>query len=76
MTPKEGLDRVELVRKADVALYHAKAAGRSSYALFGVEMDHTMAMRKGLERDLRERCMCLGKFGSTTSLFTLPTRAG
>ncbi|WP_442921034.1 putative bifunctional diguanylate cyclase/phosphodiesterase [Mesorhizobium sp. Cs1321R2N1] len=54
VAPKDGLDAVELVRKADVALYHAKAGGRSSYAFFGHEMDLTLAMRKGLEQDLRK----------------------
>lgn len=52
--PKDGLDQVELVRKADTALYHAKAAGRSSYAFFVPEMDQTLAMRKGLEQELRK----------------------
>ncbi|RUX94726.1 MULTISPECIES: EAL domain-containing protein [unclassified Mesorhizobium] len=51
--PRDGLEWVELVRRADVALYHAKAGGRSGYAFFGTEMDQTLVMRKGLEQDLR-----------------------
>ncbi|AMY04056.1 EAL domain-containing protein [Mesorhizobium ciceri] len=54
LAPRDGVDQVELVRKADLALYHAKAGGRSGYALFEPEMDQTLAKRKGLEQDLRK----------------------
>jgi diguanylate cyclase (GGDEF)-like protein len=59
--PKDGLDRVELIRKADVALYHAKSAGRSSYAFFGSDMDQIMAKRRGLEQDLRKALEASGQ---------------
>jgi diguanylate cyclase (GGDEF)-like protein len=59
--PKDGSDPVELVRKADVALYHAKAAGRSSYAFFASAMDQTLTMRKGLEQDLRKALQVPGQ---------------
>jgi diguanylate cyclase (GGDEF)-like protein len=47
-------DAVELTRKADIALYHAKAAGRNTYALFGDHMDELLRTRRKLEHDLRE----------------------
>lgn len=59
--PRDGLEWIELVRKADVALYHAKARGRSSYAFFATEMDQTLAMRKGLEQDLRSALQAPGQ---------------
>lgn len=46
-------DPVELTRQADIALYHAKAAGRNTYALFGEHMDELLRKRRALENDLR-----------------------
>jgi diguanylate cyclase (GGDEF)-like protein len=46
-------DALELTRQADIALYHAKAAGRNTYALFGNHMDDLLRQRRGLEADLR-----------------------
>ncbi len=46
-------DPIELTRQADIALYHAKAAGRNTYALFGGHMDELLRERRGLEADLR-----------------------
>lgn len=43
----------ELTRKADIALYHAKAAGRNAYAIFGDHMDELLRKRRALENDLR-----------------------
>lgn len=47
-------DAVELIRQADIALYHAKAAGRNTYALFGEHMDELLRTRRQLEHDLRQ----------------------
>jgi diguanylate cyclase (GGDEF)-like protein len=44
---------IELTRKADIALYHAKAGGRGRYVLFGEEMDATVQRRREIEQDLR-----------------------
>ncbi len=43
----------EVTRQADIALYHAKAAGRNTYAMFGAHMDELLRSRRILEIDLR-----------------------
>lgn len=51
--PSDGLDRIELTRKADIALYHAKSTGRSRFAIFTEGMDATIQRRRTVEHDLR-----------------------
>ncbi|NDV88829.1 EAL domain-containing protein [Aurantimonas aggregata] len=46
-------DREELFRKADVALYHSKRSGRSSYTLYDPQLDQAATLRRNLERNLR-----------------------
>lgn len=46
-------DPVELTRQADIALYHAKAAGKNTYAIFGSHMAELLRKRRELEHDLR-----------------------
>ena len=53
IAPDNGIHLDELVRRADRALYRAKAAGRSSVRFFEVEMDAHVERRIQLERDLR-----------------------
>jgi EAL domain-containing protein (putative c-di-GMP-specific phosphodiesterase class I) len=53
LAPEAGLDRVELLRKADIALYRAKGEGRNCYCLFTPEMDETIAVSRLIEEDLR-----------------------
>jgi diguanylate cyclase (GGDEF)-like protein len=53
LSDESGGDAVELTRKADIALYHAKAAGRNRYAIFGAHMDALVKTRRDMERDLR-----------------------
>jgi diguanylate cyclase (GGDEF)-like protein len=53
IAPFDGVDRNEVTRKADIALYHAKATGRSRYALYGSAMDAVLHTRRSMERDLR-----------------------
>ena len=43
----------DLTRKSDIALYHAKTAGRNRYAIFGTHMDELVQSRRELEQDLR-----------------------
>lgn len=53
IAPKDGTDRIELLRKADIALYHAKSAGRGRYAFFDTHMDNAVRLRREIEQDLR-----------------------
>ena len=46
-------DAQAIVRQADIALYHAKAAGRNRYAIFGQHMEGLISARRALEQDLR-----------------------
>jgi diguanylate cyclase (GGDEF)-like protein len=50
---KDGLDPAELTRRADIALYEVKAAGRGHYALFNPAMDEPIRARQNAEKDLR-----------------------
>lgn len=44
----------ELMRRADIALYEAKNAGRANYRFFAPHMMDAIVRRKALETDLRE----------------------
>ncbi|TCO43231.1 putative bifunctional diguanylate cyclase/phosphodiesterase [Dokdonella fugitiva] len=48
-----GLDLDELARRADMALYEAKAAGRRTHRFFDAAMDTHVQMRRSLKQDLR-----------------------
>ena len=52
-----GLDATEpddLLGKADLALYRAKASGRGTFSFYDIEMDRQMQARRELTRDLGE----------------------
>jgi diguanylate cyclase (GGDEF)-like protein len=53
IAPNDGVRADELIRRADRALYRAKAAGRSSVRFFESEMDTHVERRIQIERDLR-----------------------
>ena len=52
--PADGTDGVQLLKAADLALYQAKAGGRSTYRFFEPGMDRLMQARTALEADLRK----------------------
>ncbi|MEM8948924.1 MAG: EAL domain-containing protein [Pseudomonadota bacterium] len=52
--PDDGADSETLLRNADLALYEAKDAGRSTFAYFTASMFDAIVIRKTLERDLRQ----------------------
>jgi diguanylate cyclase (GGDEF)-like protein/PAS domain S-box-containing protein len=54
VSPGDGVDPVQLLKNADLALYRAKAEGRGSYRFFEPEMDTHMRARRALEIDLRK----------------------
>jgi diguanylate cyclase (GGDEF)-like protein len=52
VSPGEGLKKADALRKADIALYEAKAKGRRRYSLFADGMDEVLRQRRAVERDL------------------------
>lgn len=48
-----GPDRIEIMRRADIALYHAKDEGRGCYRAFSPVMDESVQVRGTFEDDLR-----------------------
>ncbi|WBO61054.1 MULTISPECIES: EAL domain-containing protein [unclassified Acidocella] len=53
IAPQDGNSRIELLRKADIALYSAKSAGRGRYTFFDASMDDAITFRQEIEMDLR-----------------------
>ena len=59
--PADGENPDQLIRNSDLALYRAKADGRSTYRFFGPEMDAQMQVRRSMETDLR-KALAAGEF--------------
>ncbi len=53
LAPEDGVDRLELMRKADIALYEAKSGGRGTYRQFERAMDESVRTRQTIAADLR-----------------------
>lgn len=61
LAPTDGDEADELLKKADMALYRAKADGRGAYHFFERAMDEQLQARRALELDLR-RAVQAGEF--------------
>jgi len=61
VAPSDGEDADELLKKADMALYRAKADGRGAFHFFEQAMDEQLQARRALELDLR-RALVAGEF--------------
>jgi predicted signal transduction protein with EAL and GGDEF domain len=53
MAPTDAREAAELLRYADIALYEAKAGGRSTWRFYAGDMNARIIERRRLERDLR-----------------------
>ena len=60
MSPEHGRDQEQLLKKADLALYRSKSAGRNCFTLYDEAMSAELEARNTLEGDLRDaiaRCL-------------------
>lgn len=52
--PEDGTTAESLIKNADIAMYHAKSAGRNAYHFFNASMNAEMGERLRLESDLHQ----------------------
>lgn len=61
LVPDHGTEPEELLRRADIALYKAKAEGRGTYRMFELADETVLQSRRAIERDI-ERAMWHDEF--------------
>jgi len=54
LAPRDGIDADHLLRRADLALYRAKADGRGTFKMFEPAIESALRERRALEDDLRQ----------------------
>ena len=54
VAPYDGVEREELVRAADLALYASKNGGRGQFRFYAADLEHEANLRKSMEDDLAE----------------------
>lgn len=54
IAPYDGVERDELTRAADLALYASKNGGRGQFRFYGADLEHEGNLRKRMEEDLAE----------------------
>lgn len=54
IAPYDGLEREELSRAADLALYASKNGGRGQFRFYATDLEHEDNLRKRMENDLAE----------------------
>lgn len=54
IAPYDGVDRDELTRAADLALYASKNGGRGQFRFYAADLEHEETLRRRMESDLAE----------------------
>ncbi|WP_258319706.1 putative bifunctional diguanylate cyclase/phosphodiesterase [Qipengyuania flava] len=54
VAPYDGIEREELTRAADLALYASKNGGRGQFRFYAADLEHEANLRKRMEDDLAE----------------------